>query len=71
MFNKKKYFIVSMISTTMVIALMLGFIVVEKNAMSIISPEKSQFFSYHLSKFIPDRVNLHFMGKDFVFQLGH
>ena len=47
MFNKKKYFFVSAFSTAIVLSMMLGFIVVEKNVSAIITPKKPPLFSYH------------------------
>ena len=66
MFNKKKYFLLSMIYSTMVLFLLVGFTVVEKAANNVIYAEKRPFLSYDLSGFMRSRVNFHFMGKDFV-----
>lgn len=69
MFNKKKYFFVSAFSTAIVLSMMLGFIVVEKNVSAIITPKKPPLFSYHSSGFIHREIKIHFMGKDFAFYL--
>ena len=69
MFNKKKYFFVSAFSTAIVLSMMLGFIVVEKNVSAIITPKKPLLFSYHSSGFIHREIKIHFMGKDFAFYL--
>lgn len=69
MFNKKKYFFVSAFSTAIVLSMMLGFIVVEKNVSAIITPKKPPLFSYHSSGFIHREIKIHFMGKDFSFYL--
>ena len=69
MFNKKKYFFVSAFSTAIVLSIMLGFIVVEKNVSAIITPKKPPLFSYHSSGFIHREIKIHFMGKDFAFYL--
>lgn len=69
MFNKKKYFFVSAFSTAIVLSMMLGFIVVEKNVSAIITPKKPPLFSYHSSGFIHRKIKIHFMGKDFAFYI--
>ncbi len=69
MFNKKKYFFVSAFSTAIVLSMMLGFVVVEKNVSAIITPEKPPLFSYHSSGLIPNEIKIHFMGKDLAFHL--
>ncbi len=69
MFNKKKYFFVSAFSTAIVLIMMLGFVVVEKNVSAIITPEKPPLFSYHTSGSIPRTIKINFIGKDFVLNL--
>lgn len=65
--KSKKYFFISMISTLFVLALITGFIVVEKNARAIMLEDSSPFLVYKQKNFLPELVKIHFMGKDFVF----
>ena len=65
MFNKRKYFLLSMIYSIMILSLPVGFTIVEKAAHNVIYAEKRPFLSYSLSGFGQSRVNFHFMGKDF------
>ena len=66
MFNKKKYFLLSMIYSVMVLFLLVGFTIVEKAANNVIYSDKRPFLSYNLSGLMNSRVNFHFMGRDFV-----
>ena len=66
MFNKRKYFLVSMIYSIMVLCVIVGFTIVEKAANNVIYAEKKPFLSYNLSGLTTSNVNFHFMGKDFV-----
>ena len=65
--NSKKHFFISMISTLFVLALITGFIIVEKNARSVMLEDSSPFFVYKQKNFLPELVKIHFMGKDFIF----
>lgn len=67
--NKKniKCFLISMASTIFVLALITGFIIVEKNAREVICEDSSPFFIYREKNFIPEFLKIHFMGKDFIF----
>lgn len=69
MFNKKKYFFISMFSTAIVLIMLLGFAIVEKNVSAIITPEKPTFFSYRLAESAPRTIKIHFMSKDFVLRI--
>lgn len=69
MFNKKKYFFVSAFSTAIVLIMMLGFVVVEKNVSAIITPEKPPLFSYYSSGFITRTIKINFMGRNFTLHL--
>ncbi len=66
MFNRRKYFLLSMIYSIMVLCLIIGFVVVEKAAHNVIYPDKSPFLSYSFSGLFPKMIKLHFMGKDFI-----
>lgn len=66
MFNRRKYFLLSMVYSIMVLFLIIGFVVVEKAAHNVIYPEKTPFLSYKLSGIIPKMIKFHFMGKDFI-----
>ncbi len=66
MFNRRKYFLLSMIYSIMVLCLVIGFVVVEKSAHNVIYSDKSPFLSYKLSGIVPKMVKFHFMGKDFI-----
>lgn len=69
MFNRRKYFLLSMVYSIMVIFLIIGFAVVEKAAHNVIYPEKTPFLSYSFSGIIPKMIKFHFMGKDFILHL--
>ena len=65
--NSRKYFLVSMASTLFVLALITGFIIVEKNARAVMLEDNSPFLVYKQKNFLPELVKIHFMGKDFIF----
>ena len=65
--NHRKYFFVSMMSTLFILALITGFIIVEKNARAVMLEDSSPFLVYSQKNFVPDFVKIHFMGKDFIF----
>lgn len=69
MFDKRKYFFVSMISTLMIISLGLGMAIVEKNAQNVISSDKTPFLTYNFSGITSAQIKIHFIGKDFIFYL--
>ena len=70
MFNMRKYFLLSMIYTVMILFLIIGFVIVEKSAHNVIYSEKTPFLSYSFSGTMPKIIKLHFMGKDFILHFG-
>lgn len=66
MFNRRKYFLLSMIYSIMILCLIVGFATVEKAAYNVIYSEKTPFLSYNFSGNAPKMIKFHFMGKDFI-----
>lgn len=62
-----KYFFVSMICSLLVLILIVGFSIVERNAGAIILGQAPVFLSYNQPNSQTKQLKLHFMGKDFVF----
>ena len=58
-----------MISTLMIISLVMGMVIVEKNVQDVISADKSSFLTYSFSNMVSGQIKIHFIGKDFIFYI--
>jgi len=63
----KKYFFVSMMCSLLIIALIMGLSIVEKNTQTIISGETSSFVSYSSVNDEIKYFRFRFMGQEIIF----
>ena len=61
----RKYFFVSMMFCFLLLTMIMGFTIVEKNAEAIISGESPSLISYRIRGSSPKFFKIHFMGQDF------
>lgn len=61
---RMKRFLVSALSTLLILALFSGLAEVEKNTRHVAFGEVAPFFSYEKGEGLPTSVKFHFMGKD-------
>lgn len=64
--NNIKIFFCSLAGTFLLLTLLCGFILVEKNTRYIAFGDNTPFFVYQQEKNMPYFVRLHFMGSDYV-----
>lgn len=67
--KSKKYFFTSMIMSSLLLILIMGFTIVEKNGQSIISGENISLISYSDNNQENKILKIHFLGKDFAFNI--
>ena len=65
--NKMRIFLSSLVGTALIIALLCGFIIVEKNTRYIAFGDDSRFFICERKKILPSFLKIHFMGKDYIY----
>lgn len=66
--NKMKTFVCSLIGTSLMIILLCGFIIVEKNTRHIAFGDNSPFFICEREKIFPSFFKIHFMGRDYIYR---
>ncbi len=63
----KKYFLISMIFSGFILALIIGLAIVEKNTQLIISGHELPFLKYEFKDSTIKFIQIHFMGQNFTF----
>ena len=63
----KKYFLISMIFSVFILALIIGLAIVEKNTQLIISGHELPFLKYEFKDSTIKFIQIHFMGQNFTF----
>ncbi len=67
--ESKKYFFVSMLSTFLILLLLSGFVIVEKNIRHIAFGDNSTFMKYEFKQDNLIYISIHFMGNDYCIRM--
>ena len=67
--ESKKYFFVSMLSTFLILLLLSGFVIVEKNIRHIAFGDNSTFMKYEFKQYKLIYISIHFIGNGYCIRM--